>query len=1301
MIYQATVSKVNDIMVLVENDNTQWIRIPADDQIDWSVSKEVCAGLGCIGLAATSMGHRTIASMEWNPCVADHLRRVACGEVLVGDINQDHDQARLHAAGGPIRGLLLSDFPCQPLSTQGDGKGAQDSRSLAFLSTLKVMWRQQMAAMILECVPKAEEASYVQKALQTLAWSMGMDLHQRVLHLHHSWPSFRTRWWCIMTFQRYQIDQFPDLPRVEPLPVVGDLLTTWPSWGDSIESQVLLTADELRIFGDARYGTDQRWLRADKPCPCLLHSYGSVLDKCPCGCRAHPLASYRLVRDGVRGFYVLSAETSQARYLTTKEAALFLTVPATIEFDSEKLGLSLLGQCAAPAQAVWTIAQLHRLLGLPCDPEGSLRWWLMATLRSFHASAPFPCAEPFTRIQLWGKQMECINQFSVHNGATIKDLKHAEQKLAGYGMKIQIMDSMGVLPDHALLQQSALGGDYMVIASEKAQRKKLEAQMIQVLIQGDEKQLQLEAPVGTHLFEIFQHLGIEVLPGSIQDADGQCWCGDERPLHDLIITRFQYRAYGLSAKIGLEHSFGLSDTCLDMVSRRILKGMAVSVVHWMPAAIATRWYEDGFDNRDIDHWLLSAFHGQLWTCMAVDAHWIFVAVKVEGQILHVKICDGTGASHPWAMHMAAIFKRILALPTCCLHRFVVYKQHFPFTCGTIALLHIGLLCGAWTVVDHPDELAWHCTLLRLYDGPSLCRAGALGDLSNEERDAVWRLRDILQSRGVPDALTEERALHGLSKIGLAKIQEALGSKDQWGQLKALGSAPKVNYLWIKPAELEAQIRKRAQQKFKIHPSSRKSTRAKSSGSQPTVVDPLDLKLIDNTFVTDDDETVTQLKMIEVGANRTGLAFGHLSDAQPFLQGTESLSLGGLGILTTTPIPVSAQGLLPVTDLRFPAIFVPTGEAILVEGSLIQLGDRTIHRVVENNAIKLEGTPTTVLKVTVFRDEWNGPWDKFVTSPVKAITHRFPNLLLCKGINCGDGCPKFHAPVDSDIDSVIADLWNRQWFSLRGRKMESLEADIFQVYIRVPQVCVAQLHWLSGQSGLYMEPRSPDGRSAESSTAIIWLPGASLADAQHKQKTTEKTLPVTRFGQKYGIRVMERDEAQVRIKLGVEESDPKIMVQQIYEMRPLPHCTQRKGVAQMLSEMGWAAKPVQPGRADATGMCWRVGAETPPPAPIVQTSTGDVTITLQKQVINESPIQRILSSSKTQAHIRRQTRVRGGGKGHKETEDKEQGEHPAVPQPRGNQLRSLAQGRPMAAICPEIFSGRGRCSHARRPQAGFD
>ena len=88
---------------------------------------------------------------------------------------------------------------------------------------------------------------------------------------------------------------------------------------------------------------------------------------------------------------------------------------------------------------------------------------------------------------------------------------------------------------------------------------------------------------------------------------------------------------------------------------------------------------------------------------------------------------------------------------------------------------------------------------------------------------------------------------------------------------------------------------------------------------------------------------------------------------------------------------------------------------------------------------------------------------------------------------------------------------------------------------------------------------------------------------HKQKTIEKTLPVTRFGSKYGVRVLVRDEAQIRAKMGAEESPPRILVQQIYEMRPLPHGTTRKGLTQMLSELGCAAKPVQPGRADASGM----------------------------------------------------------------------------------------------------------------------
>ena len=199
-------------------------------------------------------------------------------------------------------------------------------------------------------------------------------------------------------------------------------------------------------------------------------------------------------------------------------------------------------------------------------------------------------------------------------------------------------------------------------------------------------------------------------------------------------------------------------------------------------------------------------------------------------------------------------------------------------------------------------------------------------------------------------------------------------------------------------------------------------------------------------------------------------------------------------------------------------------------------------------------------------------------------------------------------------------------------MPAAEADIFQVYFRTPQICMSSLHWLSGNAGLYVEPRSTDGRSTDPAMAVIWLPGSNLTEAMHKQKTIEKTLPVTRFGSKYGVRVLLKDEAQIRAKMGAAESQPRILVQQIYEMRPLPHGTTRKGL--------WTAKPVQPGRADASGMSWKVGAEAPPPAPIVQTSTGDVTISLQKQVINDSPIQRVFGSTRTQAHLRREhTRMR--------------------------------------------------------------
>ena len=113
------------------------------------------------------------------------------------------------------------------------------------------------------------------------------------------------------------------------------------------------------------------------------------------------------------------------------------------------------------------------------------------------------------------------------------------------------------------------------------------------------------------MFEFFLGLGIEVLPGSMIDDQGCVWSGDERPLQDVNIIEFKYRANGLDPTVGLMDNFGLSDTCIDQVARKLLRGMGITAMHWMPAAMATQWSESNFDSRLFDHWLLSALHGHL------------------------------------------------------------------------------------------------------------------------------------------------------------------------------------------------------------------------------------------------------------------------------------------------------------------------------------------------------------------------------------------------------------------------------------------------------------------------------------------------------------------------------------------------------------------------------------------------------------------------------------------------------------------------------------------------------------------
>ncbi len=243
-----------------------------------------------------------------------------------------------------------------------------------------------------------------------------------------------------------------------------------------------------------------------------------------------------------------------------------------------------------------------------------------------------------------------------------------------------------------------------------------------------------------------------------------------------------------------------------------------------------------------------------------------------------------------------------------------------------------------------------------------------------------------------------------------------------------------------------------------------------------------LTLMPGSFVTEGERALKQIKMEEVQAHRAGLAYGRVEDVLPFLREDKSLSLDALGVLTTTRIAANQVGLLPVTNLRIPALVGDAQDPILLDGSLVNLGDLVISRHQELQPAPLDGIETSTIKLTLYRDETTLDWSYLAQSPIRAILRRFPRMVLCKGLRCGEECNKFHSPVDQELDSVIMDVWARSWHTLRGRKAPIDQAEIFHAFIRVPTTCTLPIMRLSGTDGLYAEPRQSDGKGTDASTS---------------------------------------------------------------------------------------------------------------------------------------------------------------------------------------------------------------------------
>ena len=253
---------------------------------------------------------------------------------------------------------------------------------------------------------------------------------------------------------------------------------------------------------------------------------------------------------------------------------------------------------------------------------------------------------------------------------------------------------------------------------------------------------------------------------------------------------------------------------------------------------------------------------------------------------------------------------------------------------------------------------------------------------------------------------------------------------------------------------------------------------------------------------------------------------HKLNSLPYLQEGKTISVDPLLLLTVGQI-ANPQTSLRTVQVEIPATYLGTGEPILLRCTGVQLGDADACEKEEKDLPQVTTIPTVVLRLHWFRDESWVEWSEVVRRPVRSLVEALPILQICRDKSCETTCQFFHPSVEEQgLDSTLVDMWSWRWCSLDGKKSKSIDADVFQLFIRCPESLLDNLLQRSGENGLYWEPRKNEGLGPHPSYALIWLTGSSLKHAQHIVRSDEHVIGLARLGIRYGLRTLEKDSAVV-------------------------------------------------------------------------------------------------------------------------------------------------------------------------------
>ncbi|OLP89203.1 LINE-1 reverse transcriptase-like [Symbiodinium microadriaticum] len=1143
---------------------------------------------------------------------------------MQGDLNNRSDRIAFHQAAGGKASLLAAGFPCQPFSTQGDRAGMQDARSNTLLQVLRLAWHMQVPGLVLECVAAVQDFPEAMQAIQQLAHKLDFSFDHVVLELADQWPCKRRRWWGVLLPKLEHQLHLSAWPLSTAHPCIKDVIPEWPCWPAEQIHDLEWTQQEAEMYDDVQFGTDCRRYDANGVAPTALHSYGCALRPCPCGCRTLPLSLQRLMNGGLRGIGVVDVSTSQLRFAHPSELGLLNTLPVDFCYaDSARDSLCLVGQVAAPLQALWVFA--HVAVWNRANYQSSVELQPLAVVAQFKQTLLHQRQDLWlTKAMLEGLPVQvevdghaCF--FPATGRLTAGKLCAAEQHLHGPGHKIEVFHGDRRLPMQALLHPNEPG--YRLSISAK--RQKREPAPVDCYVCTETEILVSVVPTGTLLGQLpclstldcsVLHLMPEQTPITTAfRVDAPC----------LIDAREMCAVPQSPEFLG---DLGIAHLLRELAGRTV----ASDVLVLEPRFASLLGLLASVDGHSL---LRDPVPQQVSTVVAVaasSAHWYVLLLSKEDQGVCATILDPLpNRSHIAGAKLAQDLCDHWHQPLCLVEQ-ASWINCPVVSCGAAALAHVMLFLGLTEEVtpqlmqDLQERACW-------FQGERALHVGAgLSDLHKAQ------LTTLLSERGVPKDVAPARVDAAVKQLGANRLAEALQARNPWAVLKALGSQPGTNFKWVKSDELEQHIKERAGAKFGADATSlsvkRGKARGKGAPKAPPQLEPCSLQLGSNIFVDSEGEAVPVLAFKDVTSYARGVAICTPAEAAPYLSPYRSISVETLAIVTTMQLPATQLEEAQTRTIRFPVQYVPTGEAILMVGTLIQLGDCPVE-LAQATIEEVEEVHTGVMKVQVYKDQFPGSWDQFISAPIKAVMLHEPLLVLCKGQRCGPQCQKYHPPLEDAPDAVILDIWARRFQNLAGNKCEAGKAEVFQAFIRVPEAAVDSLQQVD-KPGLYLEPRAPQGQpGAHPAYEVIWLPGADFHTATHALRTCDHALAIIRLGTKYGIRVREQYAEAAFKELRPDHIFQKVRVLLKHRLHPLPFGITRQGVAKLLEQWQWHARPLQPCRGDSQGAAWEIGSEQPPPSMALSVSSGfALACKIKDFAAPASKTADILASARTKRHM---------------------------------------------------------------------